>query len=261
MACTGVQKHGHELGRGGAQGRPITSDPTPLRQLDAGRDYACALLATGRGKCSNLCDGTGWSSVPGITNAVFIEVDRSTVSGRAILADGTVQRWPAKLDPPPALPPMQSVRVGGCGITRDERLVCWAESEYFAEWLGVRAAPFTMMDGRRMRDVDLGLGTAYAVDEEGRVYSWGSTANGSFGNGELLPGLELRPQPVSGLDGVTNVAAGGGVACALRATGAVECWGRDVFGKTPEAPVRVDSPTPVEGVTSAVSISLSWIHG
>lgn len=263
MACTGVQKHGHELGRGGAQGRPITSDPTPLRQLDAGRDYACALLATGRVKCSNLCDETAWSSVPGITNAVFIEVDRSTVSGRAILADGTVQRWPAKLDPPPALPPMQSVRVGGCGITRDERLVCWAESEYFAEWLGVGATPNVMVGGKRMRDVDVGLGTAHAVDEEGEVYSWGSSANGSLGNGEVLPGRdEVSPQPIRGPRGATNVAVGGGKACALLETGTVECWGVDVLGKTPEPPIKVDArPAPLQHVAEAVSISMTWFHG
>lgn len=57
--------------------------------------------------------------------------------------------------------------------------------------------------------------TSFAVLADGTVWAWGMSKRGQLGLG---PGVvqALKPQPVPGLEGITEVSAGWGHACALR---------------------------------------------
>ena len=67
----------------------------------------------------------------------------------------------------------------------------------------------------------------------GTVACWGDNSFGELGGGTMtgpqtcLGGLACSPTPVtvSGLSGVTAIAAGGGQTCAVLAGGTVDCWG------------------------------------
>jgi alpha-tubulin suppressor-like RCC1 family protein len=76
----------------------------------------------------------------------------------------------------------------------------------------------------------------------GTVRCWGSNGLGQLGNGRTSV-QETTPTTVSGLDGVVQIAAGDGHACALRVDSTVECWGSGV---------GVNSTVPVDMGVSGV---------
>jgi alpha-tubulin suppressor-like RCC1 family protein len=115
----------------------------------------------------------------------------------------------------------------------------------------------------------------------GTVESWGDNAWGELGTGSAT-GPELcadgffhnpcstTPVPVSGLSGVTAIAAGGENACALLGSGGVDCWGINDHGQlgdgtntgqpcgngTPCEP----HPVAVSGISGAVAITVGNSH-
>lgn len=63
---------------------------------------------------------------------------------------------------------------------------------------------------------------AFAVDEQGAVWAWGTSKRGQLGLG---PGIISSPVPtrVPGLEGITQVACGWGHAAALRGIPPIYC--------------------------------------
>ena len=73
------------------------------------------------------------------------------------------------------------------------------------------------------------------------VSCWGATANGKLGAGKFAEDAcslgpvgsapcSRRPRVVTGINDATQVSAGSGLACALRASGRVSCWGSNAVG-------------------------------
>ena len=56
---------------------------------------------------------------------------------------------------------------------------------------------------------------SFAVVEDGTVWGWGSSKRGQLGLGQGIVEA-LKPQRLPGLEGITQVSAGWGHACALR---------------------------------------------
>jgi len=56
---------------------------------------------------------------------------------------------------------------------------------------------------------------SFAVLEDGTVWGWGSSKRGQLGLGQGTV-QALKPQRLPGLEGITEVSAGWGHACALR---------------------------------------------
>lgn len=96
----------------------------------------------------------------------------------------------------------------------------------------------------------------------GSVACWGNNYFGQLGNGLRGNGAATNPRvpvTVSGLSGVTSVAAGGGHSCAMTATGTY-CWGSNSVGQLDGT--RTDSfvPVKVNGVpASATSLYLGGL--
>jgi alpha-tubulin suppressor-like RCC1 family protein len=98
--------------------------------------------------------------------------------------------------------------------------------------------------------VAAGFGHTMALKSDGTVWTWGNNYKGQLGNG-LTNGVAIdsaTPVGVSGLSGVTDIAAGyeGSVALkgALTGDGTVWTWGSNVYGQLGNG-LTVDSTTPV----------------
>jgi alpha-tubulin suppressor-like RCC1 family protein len=110
--------------------------------------------------------------------------------------------------------------------------------------------------------------TAYAVRSDGTVWAWGSNSYGALGTGTFDEGAPL-PVRVSGLTGVTAVAAGGTTAYALRDDGTVWAWGDNGDGQLGNGqpcsphPAACESRTPVQvsGLTGVTSLAGGSYNG
>lgn len=86
--------------------------------------------------------------------------------------------------------------------------------------------------------------TAYALRSDGTVWSWGSNQDGQLGTG-ATGGDSPVPLRVTGLTGVTAVAAGSWAGYALRSDGTVWAWGGGEAGQLGHGGVW-DSNVPVQ---------------
>ena len=105
-----------------------------------------------------------------------------------------------------------------------------------------------------------------AVLSSGGVDCWGNNSWGQVGNGTLGGPEDVgydTPQTVAGLaDAVSVTNDGYGSYCALLSTGAVDCWGENVYGELgngttdgPDGNYGYDTAQAVTGLTTAVSVA------
>jgi alpha-tubulin suppressor-like RCC1 family protein/subtilisin family serine protease len=95
-----------------------------------------------------------------------------------------------------------------------------------------------------------------AVNSSGTVMSWGRNTYGQLGDGTT--GEKLSPTVVSGLTGVTKVAAKDSASLALKSDGTVWAWGRNISGQlgVGDTTDRL-VPTQVAGLSNVVEIALN----
>ncbi|HET9655778.1 MAG TPA: putative Ig domain-containing protein, partial [Kineosporiaceae bacterium] len=102
-------------------------------------------------------------------------------------------------------------------------------------------------------------GTAYALGADGTVWAWGAGASGQLGNG-TTPAVPATPVQVSGLTGVTQIAAAAATGYALKSDGTVWSWGAGTAGQLGNGALG-NSAVPVQakvsGITSIAGARLS----
>ncbi|WP_272946193.1 chitobiase/beta-hexosaminidase C-terminal domain-containing protein [Geobacter sp. OR-1] len=104
-------------------------------------------------------------------------------------------------------------------------------------------------------EIAAGLGHSVALKSDGTVWAWGDNAYGQIGTGAPNIGLQYySPVQVSGISGVTKIAAGEYHTLALKNDGTVWAWGRNNLGQLGlgdstdrSAPVQL---TGIDGITA-----------
>ncbi|MGO9899306.1 MAG: putative Ig domain-containing protein [Solirubrobacteraceae bacterium] len=89
----------------------------------------------------------------------------------------------------------------------------------------------------------------------GQVDCWGSNGNGGLGSG-TTGGSSDAPAPVSAITNATQIAVSDSHACALLATGQVQCWGQNSQGELGDGGTDDSNvPVTVSGITNAVQVT------
>ena len=125
--------------------------------------------------------------------------------------------------------------------------------------------PVTVQGVSGATAVAAGARDSLALLGGGTVMAWGENKYGELGDGSLARDDET-PTTVSGLSGVTAIAAGGEHGLALLNGGTVMAWGEDRYGELGdgttgapgEVPVAVSGLGEMAGVASGVSHDLAY---
>ena len=242
-----------KLGKKAAQsGNPVPVTMPSIRgavSVDAGWDFACALLKSGFVKCwgSNsdgqlgLTRNTDSKPVPvkGVRKAVSISVAAEYAC--ATLSNGSVKCW---------------------GDNARGRLGRPAKRlPGFSGWPS--PSPIRVAGVSTAVNVSSGPGHTCALLRNGQVSCWGENYYGEVRGYPTDSGDLMKPQPVAGVLNATAISAGHTSTCVVLTDGSVTCWGNNEYGQigSPRpliAPGRITlPPTTVPGVTSAEAISVN----
>ncbi|WP_257449697.1 RCC1-like domain-containing protein [Archangium lipolyticum] len=107
----------------------------------------------------------------------------------------------------------------------------------------------------RLLKLDASGGHALHVRADGTVWGWGYNHHGQLGPATSEPRVR-SPVKVTGLSGVTSVAAGGAYSLALRQDGTVWSWGYNSNGQLGDGTlVNRSTPAQVSGLSGVVSVT------
>lgn len=122
--------------------------------------------------------------------------------------------------------------------------------------------PVRLPDLSGITAIAAGNSTAYALRSDGTVLAWGGNDVGELGDGSTVWDT-WDPVQVSGLTGVTSIAAGYSTAGAVKSDGTVWTWGNNSekqLGNGSDVTLsRV--PVQVSGLTGVTDLSLDFQHG
>jgi alpha-tubulin suppressor-like RCC1 family protein len=139
----------------------------------------------------------------------------------------------------------------------DSKVICWGTVPILDSRNGPMQIP-----GLPDNIIDIATGFSHIciLVQTGGVQCWGYNAEGELGNGTTDPRLPtVSPTDVVGLTShVQAIAAGYGSTCALMDTGAMKCWGMNMYGQLGDgtkqdryAPVDVIGlSTPVKSISA-----------
>jgi len=240
VQCWGQNDHG-QLGNGSTTNSstpiPVTNLAVGVAAIAASSDslHTCALTTAGGAQCWGLNNqgelGNGSntdSSVPvGVTNLASGVAALATGNGHtcALTTAGGVQCWGANI-----------VGELGNGSNTNSSLP-----------VGVAGLDSGVVA------IAAGLQYSCALLASGGVRCWGWNLNGQLGNGSTTN--SSTPVTVTNLAGTAvAIAAGTYHACALLASGAVQCWGLNSFGELGNGSTT-NSSTPVAVTNLAGSVT------
>jgi alpha-tubulin suppressor-like RCC1 family protein len=241
---------------------------TDASEVSSGDRIACALLSGGKIDCwgwnanGELGEGTLGSETCGFSNwfcsrspVAVVEMSEATqvsagsTSACALLHSGSVECW---------------------GENQDGQLGNGTKTGPEACRFGFCSTRPVLVSGiTDAVEVNVGWNDACARLASGSVTCWGLDADGQLGHSSTeaeLPLCEygwkcsLTPIAVSGVNEATQIEAGyGGSACALIASGHIECWGENSSGQLGDGTTTGPSATPVSvsGIADATRISAS----
>jgi hypothetical protein len=207
-----------QLGNGESSWWRTSSEPRPV----AGLDRVIAVAAGGAHSAALKEDGTVWvwgyngagqlgnkrkefSSVPvQMAGLSDIKAIASGISHLVALKnDGTIWAW-------------GSNRVGQLGNDHDLAITC---------------APVQVAQLHGVISIAAGGYHTVALQQNGRVWSWGYDANGAVGNGTASTTGTHLPVQVSRLSDVKSIAAGLNHSVAIKEDGTVWVWGSNRSGQ------------------------------
>ena len=238
VLCWGANNLG-QLGDGTTLPRRTMDVPVSLSitavQIVAGGSHACALGSDHTVWCWGA-DGYGQLGDGAIATSHASPVRVNNLNDAVAIAAGNYHT---------------------CAVRMNGSLVCWGSNFFGSLGDGTmthRSSPVPVPGAGTVANVTAGTDFTCALHTDRTVVCWGAGGNGITGDGSTAQ----RSTPmanVTGLNDAVQIAAGGSHVCALRATGAVQCWGTNGSGElgTSNATPSTVPAAVVTGFTAAVA--------
>lgn len=239
VKCWGSDVDG-QLGGGIPHQRLTPIDVTGLNagvaRVAAGGLHTCALTPDGNAKC--------WGA-----------------NDKGQLGDGTQEQRPSPVDVNHLDARIAVIDTGQnhtCARTRDKRVQCWGTNDTGQLGDGTKAQRLqpVEVEGLDEKVTAISTGGEYtcALTVEKGVKCWGSNRYGQLGDGTRAK-QRLLPVQVSGLDnGIAEISAGYGHACARTQGNRVKCWGRNREGQLGDSTTKKRlAPVEVTGLDADVN--------
>ncbi|MBI5528695.1 MAG: hypothetical protein HY897_20385 [Deltaproteobacteria bacterium] len=230
IKCWGSNKYG-QLGDGTTEDRPSPVDVAGLSRspvfVAAGSDHTCVLDEAGGIRCwglnstGELGNGTKYNSA--------LPVDVAGLSaGVTMVAVGSSRT---------------------CALTDSGGVKCWGWNAFGQLGDGTTEDSTTPVDVYGLSTgvvaISAGSGHTCALTSSGGVSCWGKNNSGQLGDGTTQD--RIVPVEVFGLSSdVIAIAAGVNNTCAVVASGALKCWGRNELGQLGVGNANVDGRKPVD---------------
>jgi alpha-tubulin suppressor-like RCC1 family protein len=208
---------------------------TNAKQVSAGEEYSCALLASGEAMC------WGWNEFGQLGDGTTTTSDTpQTVSEArniAQLAAGSAHT---------------------CALLSTGLVSCWGWN-YFAQ-LGdlTQGEPYTPVETKGITDATQLAGGGWhicALLTTGHAECWGYNTYGQLG--DEATGNAQIPVATSNLSSATEIAAGAYHTCAVLESKHVDCWGDDFAGQLGQGAFTTPKAAPVEvpGIGEATQVA------
>lgn len=259
-------------GVAGTSGTSSGGGAAPIvKAISLGTYHSCAMYDNGTVKCWGRnesyelgltnADGT----IYGISTATAISAGYSHTC--ALRADGAVKCWginngcqlgSGSTIEPGYLPITVASLANASDVAAGGDRTCAIVSGQSYCWGGTTTCSPTALNGA-VNSVALSMGrsSACAVNSTGSIKCWGDNTYGELGDGTTTSRWSTAV-PVSGIVSATGVVVGEGHACAVSATGLVQCWGDNTFGQLGIgnlATTMSSTPIDVVGVVGASKIA------
>jgi alpha-tubulin suppressor-like RCC1 family protein len=281
-----------QLGDGTAQG--LSDVPVPVSTLRfvtsvaAGGYHSLALMADSTVKAwgsngfGQLGDGTTLTREVPVTVSGLSGVRAIAAGGHhslALMSNGTVTAWgdnesgqlgtgnTAESEVPVPVKGLTGVRAIAAGadhslaLMSNGTVMAWGNDESGQLGTGVTkpssTVPLAVKGLTGVTAISGGGQFSLALTKAGTVEAWGSDEVGQLGNVGFEEPLSDVPLQVSGLSGVTAIAAGARHALALVSGGTLMAWGEDTYGELGNGTfkARQDAPVAVSGISGATTIT------
>ncbi|MEA2750503.1 MAG: hypothetical protein QOI41_4646, partial [Myxococcales bacterium] len=210
---------------------------------------------------SDAAASTGAASVAAPVEPVIPRCDESTCSDKCTCGEtGTCKGGHCAREPEWKI---EELALGagsfGCARYTNGRVQCAGQNALGQLGRGMRTpntknqSPATVKEVADATRIVAGAAHACALAKDGRVWCWGSGANGELGSGTAEG--SSTPRLVAGLADATALWAGNTHTCAIRKSGAVACWGVNDRGQLGDGTKENrSSPVEVNGVAGATRL-------
>jgi alpha-tubulin suppressor-like RCC1 family protein/endonuclease/exonuclease/phosphatase family metal-dependent hydrolase len=162
--------------------------------------------------------------------------------------------------------PWRRVSAGGgttCGIKKNQRLFCWGVNHRGQLGDGTdkpRTRPTLIAKNKKWTAVNAGWFNTCGITAQTKLYCWGDNAAGQIGDGGNAK-VRTKPTLVKRGKNWTSVSVGSRFVCATKKSGALYCWGGNLFGQLGTGSYAGRTkPTRVGTGKSWAEVSTSWTH-